>query len=255
MVKRTVRGRISARYGRVDCAVSWCEEPAQKLGSLCEQHDCVNERTGHPEGRTVRASELKAFRRTARKYLRKNRDHPAIKAGLNWLTELVYSRRQLSRGELHPNATPKERLDRWMHHFSSKSVDPLDMLAVITGMYFMRLYDRGAFKGDRHFRHQLVIRLLRLAPPPRVPKASVNDHGWRYNRITVGVREYLGRRIETTGVGVLALRIATILVKHVALRDNSADLLREGMKTPFPGVVPSTTNTRRALAILNSAGC
>ncbi len=48
---------------------------------------------------------------------------------------------------------------------------------------------------------------------------------WKYDRVTVGVREYLGRKIETTGIGVLALRIATILVAQIGPRDNK-DLLR-----------------------------
>ena len=210
MSRQTVSDRISARYGRVPCAVSWCEEPAQGIGRYCDKHDAVNYRTGHPEGRTVKKSELKSWQRTARWYIKRNRDHPAIAAGLRWLTELVYGRRQLS--PLRPNSTPKERLDHWWHHFSSKSVDPLDMLACIVGMYFMQARNRAAFKSDRMFRHQLVIRLLRLAPPPRVPKYNNGEGGWKYNRITVGVREYLGRRIETTGIGVLALRISTILV-------------------------------------------
>ena len=229
--KESVRDRIAYRYGRVDCAVSWCEEPAQGIGRYCSQHDIVNYRTGHPEGRTVRASELKSFRRTARKYLRKNRDHPAIKAGLNWLTHLIYARRPNLVTELRQNSTPRERLDRWMVTFKKQSIDPLEVLSVIVGMYFMDLYDRGAFRGDRHFRHQLVNRILRLAPAPRVTRTSASDHGWRYDRVTVGVREYLSDKIINSGAGVLALRIATILVKQTAPRDQD---LFAGVATPLP---------------------
>ena len=69
------------------------------------------------------------------------------------------------------------------------------------------------FKSDRHFRHQLVIRFLRMVRAPRVEMWGGGSAIYRYDRIMVAVRELFGQRLEAR-LGLLCLRMARILQDH-----------------------------------------
>ena len=68
-------------------------------------------------------------------------------------------------------------------------------------------------KNDRHFRHQLVIRFLRMVRAPRVEMWGGGSAIYRYDRIMVAVRELFGQRLEAH-LGLLCLRMARILQEH-----------------------------------------
>ncbi len=168
MSKKSARERLSEcrMSGRI-CEVRGCGLPTQKWGRLCSKHDKTEENTGHHSGRTIRVSELQPFLDLTRPYIRKNADHPAIAVALRWLYDLIHGPRR--RTEFLPrNATPEDRLGRWLDKTKDQDVHEADALAMIAALYLHREAYPRDFKSDRHFRHQLVIRFLRMVRAPRV---------------------------------------------------------------------------------------
>ena len=210
MTNKSARERLAeCRKADRTCEVSDCYFPTQKWGRLCDSHDKTEERTGHPDGRTIRVAELQPFIDLTRRYIKKHAEHPQIAEELRWLYDLIHGPRQ--RIEFLPRgATPKQRLSRWLDRLADQNVHEVDALAMLVALYqFRETYPRD-FKSDRHFRHQLVIRLLRMVRAPRLEAWGGGKAIYRYDRITVAVREALGERIESR-LGLLCLRIARLL--------------------------------------------
>ena len=62
MTNKSARERLAeCRKADRTCEVSDCYFPTQKWGRLCDSHDKTEERTGHPDGRTIRVAELQPF--------------------------------------------------------------------------------------------------------------------------------------------------------------------------------------------------
>lgn len=202
------------RASGATCDVQGCDYPQQKLGRYCERHDDTNQRTGHPLGKTIRASSIKPFVKMAKKYLEDNRDHPSIQGTLSWLYHLINdpSRRRLD--YLSTRATPNQRLGRWLDKLRDQEVHELDALAVITAMYMTRELYPHDYKSDRHFLHQLVIRFLRLAPAPQQERWSDGKRMYRYDRITSGVRDRLGPLLQCK-LSLICIQIARLLNRSI----------------------------------------
>lgn len=200
------------RAGRV-CEVRSCDLPADRWGRLCAAHDKREEQTGHPKGRTIRVAELQPFIGAARSYLQKNRDHPAIALALRFLYDLIYGPRRRVE-HLPRNATPEDRIGRWLDKMQAQEVHELDALARVVAIYCHREAFPQDFENDRHFRHQLVIRFLRMVRAPRKKRWGSGRAVYRYDRVTVAVREQLGDRLERS-LGRLCLQLARMLTKHL----------------------------------------
>ena len=139
-----------------------------------------------------------------------------IAAALRWLYDLVYGPRR--RVEFLPrNATPEDRLGRWLDKMKDQEVHEVDALAMITALYLHREAYPRDFKSDRHFRHQLVVRFLRMVRAPRVEMWGGGKAIYRYDRITVAVREMLGQKLEGH-LALLCLRMARILSEHLGFQ-------------------------------------
>ncbi|HVJ44376.1 MAG TPA: hypothetical protein VM639_22940 [Dongiaceae bacterium] len=177
----------------------------QKFGRYCDRHDKRSELTGHPLGHTVRSSELKFYLKLTSGYVKNHRDHPAIAACLQWLNALVYGSR-LRGLQRRSNATPWQRLYRWLDQLEQSGVCPEELLSVAAAFYLYLEDQPQAFRSDRHFRHQLAIRFLRKAPAPFVQGYRAGVGGRKYDRITVGVRDLLAKLLaESIGVPCLGM--------------------------------------------------
>jgi len=192
------------------CDVRGCHMPTQKWGRWCDKHDKINERTGHPRGHTIRVATVKPLIKPIRNYIRENRDHPSIQQALLWLYELVYGPRSRVQ-DIHRKSKPEDRLGRFLDKMKAQNVHEVDMLAIIVAMYLMRELYPNDFKTDRHFRHQIATRLLRMVNAPRKEKWGGGHAIYIYDRITVGVRELLGPHLETN-LGLLCNQIARLHV-------------------------------------------
>ncbi|WP_415717273.1 hypothetical protein [Maridesulfovibrio sp.] len=214
------------RTSRRTCDVPGCYKPSQKWGRYCETHDDRCQRTGHPQGHTVGKRELSPYLSSVNRFIEEHEHHPAIEGACNVLQRLLDSARpkRVRSGEM----APWQRTNNWLVHLRENKVTPQEMLATIVAMFLYQELDPANFRSDRHFRHQLVVRLLRLAPTKR-------DHATRFrqDRITVGVRDFLSERLCHSKLGALALRIA----KHIAQDENQKnDFLRcdiAGYHVPF----------------------
>jgi hypothetical protein len=212
------------------CEVQGCFKLRQKLGRFCEHHDRVNQRTGHPEGEGVTKFDLKPYHEAALVYIDRHTYVPDIEAGLTWID------RVMGAGKRHPRPwTPLERVSDWFARMREAEVPPQDVLAVIGGMYLMAEVSgfRPGFKDQRHFMHQLAIRVLRLVPAPRFKARNGSGREyWRYAPITVGMREFLGPRL-VKALGAVGLRIAREMVKEH----------EEQLRRDFEATISTTPNS------------
>lgn len=89
----------------------------------------------------------------------------------------------------------------------------LAMLTQIAALYLHRDLYPGDYRNDRHWRHQLVIRLLRMVRAPRTEMWGGGKPIYQFDAVTVGVRELLGPTIQDQA-GNLCLRIARLLTEQ-----------------------------------------
>lgn len=200
-------------YGTT-CEVTGCLYPAHKLGRYCREHAKVNERTGHPLGTTIRYAEIKHLVKASRRYIRQNMDHPQIAEALAWLYDLINDPWRRRIDHVPRNATPKQRLGRWLDRFEDQRVHEIHALALVAGMYLHReMYPRD-YRSDRHFQHQLAVRFLRMIRAPRVERWKDGKPYPRYDRIGVQLREYLCSLLQPR-LGLLCEQMARLLSHHL----------------------------------------
>lgn len=206
------------------CAVFGCHHPAQGIGRYCTKHDATDYRTGHPQGRTIRFSEVAPFVDKARRFIADHRDHPGIVAACKWLASLIANAEDLGAG--FRCITPQQKVDRFLAKMHREGIQPETMLALVAGMVAMRSFDARKFRNDRHFNHQLVTRFIGLVPAPRFA-----DGSRRYDRTTVRGRDYLASRLMKA-LGLLTSRIAKVIVDRMSAPD--PDIIN-GAHIPFNG--------------------
>ncbi|QEX16843.1 hypothetical protein FRZ44_21380 [Hypericibacter terrae] len=196
------------------CEVSGCHLPRQHFGKWCEAHDRRAQETGHPLGRTIRRREFEPFVKGARRYLDRHQDHPRIAKALSWLEALVYAS-GAAPAEITRKSTAHDRLLTWLVKLRRQEVSPVEMLAIAIGICAYREWSPQVFRSDRHFNHQLAIRVLRLARAERITTMHRGCHEYRrHDRITSGVRDLLSEALNRH-VGVVALSVARKLVAKV----------------------------------------
>ncbi|WP_162917320.1 hypothetical protein [Dongia deserti] len=201
----------------------------QKIGRLCERHDGTEQRTGHHSGHSVRVKELAPYLKDASRYIKQHQHHPAIAEAIRRTAELVYGSRPRSVGQRH-NATPHERIYGWLDRLEHAAVPAEELLSIVAAMFFYREDQPNAFRSDRHFRHQLVLRFLRKAPAPVAARWRSGEGGRRYDRITVATRDLLATKLENT-IGLVSLRVAMVL--HQARNPYSPEQ-NAAVRTPLP---------------------
>lgn len=214
------------KSARRTCDVPGCFRTVQKWGRYCDAHDDRCQRTGDPRGHTVTKGELAPCLSSVYRFLDENGDHPAIKGAYDVLDRLLQSAQP--RRVWSGSKSAWERTNNWLVHLRESHVEPKDMMATLVAIFLYQELSPEAFRSDKHFRHQMVVRLLRLAPTRRDPFTHR-----RKDRITVGVRDFLSERLCHSKLGALALRIA----KHIAEDENQKnDFLRcdiDGYHVPF----------------------
>ena len=174
------------RFGQ-PCAVDGCYSPRQKLGKYCEYHDRVNERTGDPEGRTIRKAELAPYFKQALEVVEDHPHNKSITHMVEWIKGLLNQTFKPYR----PN-TPASRVWLWLYRMNEAGVKPEEVLAVVLGMYLLYEHSPRTFKTHRHFVHQLALRVFRLVPASQVRAWSSGRAYYKYDRVNVGMREYFG---------------------------------------------------------------
>lgn len=223
MAGTTFRERLAKRAGK-RCAVPGCYHYVRNFSRYCTRHDRVNKRTGHPEGKTVSLGQLRPYRDIARRFLDDNLDHPGVTNARDFLVRFLSG--VTPPRSIGSRTPPWERLKRWRHRLWVSGVDPLDILAVIVGMFLLQYYDSRAFKSDRHFWHQIVIRVFRLSKPNRDAGAGNTYH----QRITVGEREMFTDIMKKTGL----MTLGHVVSQEIINREEEQQLARiEGVTAPF----------------------
>src|SRR5205814_5826726 len=108
------------------CAARGCYEQRRKLGRYCAQHRAAFERSGNISGLCVTYWTWLPFVETAYAFVDQYRDHPSIKAGLEWWT------RELRNAEYSPSTTDlhHRRFQAYISRAHKKrGVEPDELLA------------------------------------------------------------------------------------------------------------------------------
>ncbi|TVM18693.1 hypothetical protein DPQ33_04240 [Oceanidesulfovibrio indonesiensis] len=232
MARRDARERLDElRRNPQQCEVPGCYAYRQKWGRYCEHHDRVNERTGHPEGHTIRKGQLRPYAARATEFIQEQHQHRGVQAALEWIEELLANAEDP--GELHRSSLPSQRVGKWFHKMHLAGITAEEVLSTVVGLYLLRELDPRQFKSDRHFQHMLAIRVLRLVPAPFI-QAWCNGEGRRlYHRIGVKMREHLADRLNAA-LGLLALRMAREIKKRMEEEQRQEWLDRlDGVADPF----------------------
>lgn len=216
------------RVGR-RCEIPGCYLPRQKFGRYCEAHDQVMQRTGDPKGRTVRRGEFEPFITAARQYFIKFQDHPEIAKRIRWIERLIWEAGPAP-GRITPKSSAHDRLRLWVDQMRRQELPPIEILSMVVALYAFREWTPRAFRSDRHFKHQLAIRVLRMVRTPRIVSRRGTEY-LGYVRITVGVRALLGDALHLQ-LGTLGFAVGRKLTKKLetdpsAQRDQLNNLLQE----------------------------
>lgn len=203
-----IRARLAECYAKArTCEVSRCHLPRQHFGKFCERHDRRAQETGHPLGATIRRRQFEPFIKDAQRYLSQHQDHPRIADALGWIEQLIYATGPEPVGITAKSST-HDRLLRWISKLRRQEASPLEILALIVGIWALREWSPQVFRSDRHFNHMLAIRVLRIVKAERVTTTNRGTHDYlKRDRITSGVRDLLSEALNRN-VGVVALSIA-----------------------------------------------
>ncbi|SMF40257.1 hypothetical protein SAMN06265365_113140 [Tistlia consotensis] len=220
--RRLREARASAR----PCAFAGCQLPRKELGQFCSTHAKRQENTGDAAGRMITTLELSPYRDLAEAFIDRNRQHPGIIAALVRIQSWINS------GETPPRVTPStpadQRTSAWFARMRREGVWPESVLAMVFGLYALQADQPATFASDRHFRHMLAYRVLRLVPGERRYSSS----GQRfYARVPARVRDYLSLLI-VGAFGALALKATPHLLASRKPVGPSAEPV-PGTDTPF----------------------
>nr|WP_281720939.1 hypothetical protein [Nitrosomonas nitrosa] len=180
------------------CAV--CGKPRQKLGSLCEDHDRTNQRTGSPIGRIHRATgpHWRPYMKAAERFLDNNAAHPAILAAQAW------AQGALDRAIYSAGKRPWEAMARLLVAAKEAGCTGRDVLVRVLAAFAWRRDDRYAIASERMFAFNLVALLTRMATGQRAPRGTGSK---RRVRLGVAAREYIAGHF-IAALGPMAMRAA-----------------------------------------------
>jgi hypothetical protein len=232
------RAKVQYQRDRLrQCDLDYCFEPTKTLSRYCKRHDKTNEQTGAPEGRVILVRELRPYQKHCRKFIKANRGHAGIEAALQWLEEILqFAAERDPGGALYQ--TPKTATCHWLANLQRHGVEPLEILSTVSAVLLHersdpRRYLAGRPGSDRFLKHQISIRVLRLAEAPNIELWSGGKQSWRAPAINVGVRDFLSATL-LSNIGVVVARIAQAV----------EDLYRpaqqvSGSAEPFPNSTPN----------------
>lgn len=194
------------------CSLEGCHSPAWRLSPLCRKHRRRQENTGDPEGDTVRAKELEAYRSIATAYLTDHADHPTIMLGRQLMAGFLYWGAAHAPGRVDRRTSPNARAKGWIAAIKRQGVDPLDALAELMAVHILHLEQPDRFRSAGHYAHQVALRFCRLAKPPFANLAdplvtSRNSH------LTAGTAKSLFRFIRRN-VGSFVSQAAEAAIRY-----------------------------------------
>jgi hypothetical protein len=144
---------------RRPCAADGCTQFARNLSRLCGRHLKVATTYGHPQGRRIRAPELRPFKRKAARLLKQYRMRADVSAALRWLDKL------LSYGGDDPMGSE-------MYRLRCAEVKPEEVFTATLAVYAYHLKHPRSLPDDMRLTVALSRAILKLRKKPRRRTAS-----------------------------------------------------------------------------------
>ena len=211
------------------CSVPGCDYPIarRQFGLLCSKHRTRYHSVGHPTGKSLKVGMFDRWRRDyARPFLEQQARHQGIINAIALLDTLIKSA-EYPRGRYDAHMPVSHKSRSWFSILKDRGVEGRDVLEGLIACYAIREYDPRQFADDRHWRHQVALRVIGLGN-----RGSGGLGGpVAPNRTSGTLREHLFKTIHQH-VGLLALRAAREIVEQIN-SDLAGPAAVEGSRVPF----------------------
>lgn len=149
------------------CAAPGCNREPRAFSRYCSLHARNYHRTRDPNGRSLRNSELKHYRKLAEEYLTRNANHPAVIAAEEFL-----------RVNLGDSTMPGE-IRKQMQRLTRDGIEPRVMLVNFLAVTGLGFYLPHTATSDACWAFNIGNKVLRSSPLPTVKTASGNTYSVR----------------------------------------------------------------------------
>lgn len=204
------------------CKVDGCPYPRHRIGHYCKAHGALNNRFGHPLGRTIHRMEYEMETLEVKEFLTMHSEHPGVLAALQWIDDWM---------ESYVSSDPRLRKQDppgidLMRRMKAYGVTPLDVLTTVASLWLYSTRRPSKLPDDIRLTYAIGIALHKLVPAEKLTdwRTGKTRHASRKTPVVRGV----GLRIRDT-VGALLINIAT----SINTRVNVKEKLKLTMAAPF----------------------
>mgnify|MGYP001130666829 CR=1 FL=1 len=158
------RKRLRALAVARGCTMPGCTRAVHGIGNLCPSHIRARQVYGHPLARCPDRKTLSRYTEAASAYLHEQREHPGVRAALQWLDGQIahgdYRTAQLG-GRSDPRNAHQRADAFWaqLKHIGSRQV-----LSVIVGCYARQIDKPETFLDWEHFGATITYLLAHAMP-------------------------------------------------------------------------------------------
>lgn len=210
------------RYDK--CAAQGCHRTPRSYSRFCSNHARRMHDTRDPNGRAVRKSEIKPYIGLADEYLKRNAEHPAVVAAIEYL-----------RASLGDTTLPGE-IRRHMTRLRMEATEPRDMLLNFLGIWGLGHFMPHTVTSDACETFNIGNRVLRTSPMPTVTTSTGKR---RPAKIPARVCEAYGQMLRDK-IGVFAIQFWRHIDAELSAPARAARAVSDGLRAaPFGTSVPT----------------
>lgn len=208
LMERRRRLAYQAENARKTCNVPACSKPRHNMGHYCRAHAGVRQFLGHAEARNITRRMTDGYEQRWQDFLERFPDHPAIKAGSQFLNALLADPKRFTR-----NQVIRDRVTgAWL-----RGARGPEMLQILAGVYLLSRYEPRVLPDDDRLRFLLAKRFISTWRKGRKHTTSSRDNAVKQNKLkrpTTTYRE-LGQLLHSY-LGVLMDRVGERMDKDSA---------------------------------------
>ncbi len=151
LASRRKRLEYQAANERKTCNVPACSRPRFAMGQYCRGHHAVAAWSGDPRAVQIRRRQTDRYEKQFTEFCERFPDHPALRAGEQWLDAFLADPRRWSRSQIV--------IDRIDGAYGRGARGP-EMLKILAGVYLLSRYDPRVLPDDDRLKFLLAKRLI-----------------------------------------------------------------------------------------------
>lgn len=217
----TLRSRLR-EVGTRPCCI--CRTLTNRLSGLCSRHHNSLLRYGHPTGRAIRKHELHDDLKLVRRWVRRNRDHPALVSAFASLDrQLALSSSRSVNLAAREGRRWHTRVNLELSRLASHDVTGRQMFEAVASVYVFARRRSGVLPpSGRPLAFAAARAVFSLAPRHRVPSVRRSD----------GAKQTLTRRLSTVALAKYGAALVVQLQPLLAVCARSIERRRAAAHQP-----------------------